>query len=304
MTCFNTTRTLQVESSPFNANISDISASGPCIYFSNHLIHRKWTTDHSEEFSTHTIIWNEKGHGHLKLNGNHIQLKTNQFIIIPPHQYVEFHCDGSDSFLTGCIHFTPHHVFPTAISSTLEFEDQIKALQTSSFAHKTSKDEPFQKIRLGSFTESPILKKLCELIHITYQRGWSPQDGKSYAELLIRELKRYEKERLQCNVNLPLSLRKMIVHIQENFTQPIQIDELSKIGNCSRTTVFRLFETYLSSSPIMYTAKLKIEKAKDLLLSSNTKVAQIASELGFSDAFYFSKFFKKHMGVSPSQFRK
>jgi len=49
---------------------------------------------------------------------------------------------------------------------------------------------------------------------------------------------------------------------------------------------------------------LRIEKAKDLLLETKMKNFEIALEVGFSSANYFSFCFKKEIGLSPSQYKK
>ena len=52
-----------------------------------------------------------------------------------------------------------------------------------------------------------------------------------------------------------------------------------------------------------YITKLKMEEAKDLLLTGNQKIYEISDEVGYDSAFYFSKVFKKYTGMSPKEFR-
>ena len=49
--------------------------------------------------------------------------------------------------------------------------------------------------------------------------------------------------------------------------------------------------------------KIKIERAKYLLTENDRPVKEVAEMLGFEDAFYFSRMFKKYTGVSPQAFR-
>ena len=65
----------------------------------------------------------------------------------------------------------------------------------------------------------------------------------------------------------------------------------------------RLFRQYSGESPMDFRQRLRIERAKQLLLSDEQyTVSEVAQELGFSDVYHFSKTFKKHCGVSPSKF--
>ena len=48
----------------------------------------------------------------------------------------------------------------------------------------------------------------------------------------------------------------------------------------------------------------RLNKAKELLLSSNMPICEIAEKSGFSDASYFSRSFKKSVGLTPKQYRK
>lgn len=50
--------------------------------------------------------------------------------------------------------------------------------------------------------------------------------------------------------------------------------------------------------------EFQIKEAKAILLNTDKSISEIATELGFSDSFTFSHFFKQHLSISPSQYRK
>ena len=65
----------------------------------------------------------------------------------------------------------------------------------------------------------------------------------------------------------------------------------------------RLFRQYSGESPMDFRQRLRIERAKQLLLSDEQyTVSEVAQELGFSDVYHFSKTFKSYCGVSPKKF--
>jgi len=64
----------------------------------------------------------------------------------------------------------------------------------------------------------------------------------------------------------------------------------------------RTFKEATGYTIIEYFNKLKIDKAKELLIEGNKKIREVAQELGFVDEFYFSRTFKKAEGMNPSEF--
>ncbi|RZK26625.1 MAG: AraC family transcriptional regulator [Flavobacterium sp.] len=63
------------------------------------------------------------------------------------------------------------------------------------------------------------------------------------------------------------------------------------------------FKSYTGLSPGQYYLQLKIEKAKELLASSNMRIKEISIELNFDPGFYFSKVFKEKTGFNPTDYR-
>lgn len=64
------------------------------------------------------------------------------------------------------------------------------------------------------------------------------------------------------------------------------------------------FKKATGKSPAKYKTDIKIAKAANLLLTTSLSISQIAVLAGYNDPFYFSRAFKKHMGVSPREYRK
>ncbi len=66
----------------------------------------------------------------------------------------------------------------------------------------------------------------------------------------------------------------------------------------------RMFKDYTGVSPAQYQAQLRLSKAKEMLTGSSRNVSEIAYELCFENAGQFSTFFRKKVGVTPTEFRK
>lgn len=91
--------------------------------------------------------------------------------------------------------------------------------------------------------------------------------------------------------------------MQNNLDSRLQLNELARIAGMSPNHYGALFMQRHQHSPIDYFNRLKVQKACELLLTSNQRVNEIAESLGFADPYYFSRLFKKIMGKSPRHYR-
>jgi AraC-like DNA-binding protein len=82
------------------------------------------------------------------------------------------------------------------------------------------------------------------------------------------------------------------------------IDELSELAGLSPSRFRAVFKEVTGHSAVRYQNWLRINRAKDLLLSGDCTVTQAAREVGFEDVYYFSRLFKKMTGANPSDYRK
>ena len=72
----------------------------------------------------------------------------------------------------------------------------------------------------------------------------------------------------------------------------------------SETHLRRIFKQDFNISPIKYINCLKLDKAKNMLQSSNYTINEIALSVGYDDPYYFSRVFKRETGLSPSEYKK
>lgn len=98
-------------------------------------------------------------------------------------------------------------------------------------------------------------------------------------------------------------IANVIEYISKNYNKKLTNDELSKIANLSTVYFRRLFTEITGVSPIAYLHKVKIEKAKEILSSDYGTISQVADMLGYQNIYDFSRDFKKHTGISPSNYK-
>ena len=99
-------------------------------------------------------------------------------------------------------------------------------------------------------------------------------------------------------------IRQIIDFVDANYNKSFDSTDIEKRFSISYDHANRLFKKRMGLGIISYRNCLRIEKAKVLLLTTELSVEAIADEVGFSDVYYFSRFFKKTVGVSPTHFKR
>ncbi|MGQ4667999.1 response regulator transcription factor [Metabacillus halosaccharovorans] len=92
--------------------------------------------------------------------------------------------------------------------------------------------------------------------------------------------------------------------IHENLGKHITIKEIAEHIYMSPTYFSNYFKAQTGETILDYITKCRLEKAKELLETTDTKVYDISSKLGYQDTKYFSRLFKQWYGQSPSQYRE
>jgi two-component system response regulator YesN len=92
-------------------------------------------------------------------------------------------------------------------------------------------------------------------------------------------------------------------YIAKNYSREITLEELSKEVNVSPNYFSKLFKDETGGNFIDYLTMLRIEKAKKMLCDSNYVNKEICYQIGYSDPNYFSRIFKKIVGVTPTEYR-
>ena len=90
----------------------------------------------------------------------------------------------------------------------------------------------------------------------------------------------------------------------QHLTTPLQIDEICRTMGIGRSRLQQLFNAEFNCGVIEFFSRLKATAAKQLLLQKKHRITDISIELGFSSPAYFSSFFKKYFGCTPSQYQK
>lgn len=92
--------------------------------------------------------------------------------------------------------------------------------------------------------------------------------------------------------------------IHQRFAEPdLRLDDLARDASLSPAHLCRLFRETRGESPMRTLARLRLERAMELLLRTTLDVGEIAYAVGYADRLYFSRVFRQFAGCSPSAFR-
>ncbi len=126
---------------------------------------------------------------------------------------------------------------------------------------------------------------------------------RSIVEELLFLVIRYREEEMQ-NRSAPhsVAMHRVARHIASNAEATFSVGQLAEMVGLSTPHFRRLFKRVIGYTPVQYQHHVKVNKAKDLLLSGECNVSEAAYQLGFDNVYYFSRLFKQVAHVSPSEF--
>lgn len=104
--------------------------------------------------------------------------------------------------------------------------------------------------------------------------------------------------------NRAAMLRRVLDHLRVNFAQELTVADVARACHVSTSWLAHAFPEHTGFSPLKHAIHLRLQEACRLLALTDRKVADVAAAVGYKDAFYFSRLFKKHIGLSPDSYRR
>lgn len=127
---------------------------------------------------------------------------------------------------------------------------------------------------------------------------------------LIREnsaeglsLKQPEEEKPPAGLYRGIDVSALLEYIKFNYSHIISLDDLADAAHTSKTTLTNLFKELFDTTPIRYVNTIRMQKAKELLVNTDTSISEIAELAGFQSIHYFSRFFKNKENLTPVEYR-
>ncbi len=245
------------------------------------------------------MVYIDSGRAKILANGKEFYLKQGEAFFHVPNE--------------------PHAIFTEndfANSAIISFECKSRALkQIAGKIHTLNEYEKTLLNKIISEAKISFDDKLND-IYLTKmnKKGCAPFGGeqiiKNCAELLFVSIIRNEQsatkqvEQLSLNVGsdkIVETVRNILFDKLESST-PVNLNDISYRSGFSKSYIKTQFKKATGFSIIQYYIQLKIDRAKKLLSQQKYSVSEIADSLGFSSVYYFSRQFKLHTDMSPTEY--
>ncbi|MGS4042501.1 AraC family ligand binding domain-containing protein [Staphylococcus pseudintermedius] len=100
------------------------------------------------------------------------------------------------------------------------------------------------------------------------------------------------------------NVREAIRYINDNYMHAISINDVAKHVNVSRSYLYKMFRKHIDQSPQHYLIHIRMYHASQLFKETDLQSQEIADRVGYKDPLLFSRAFKKHFGVTATQYRE
>lgn len=242
----------------------------------------KWPfrTQNTQGRNDYYFLYLKTGTMQLRVDETTTSITSNTLVIIPPNTPYEYSQQGSEDLFYYWIHFTGSH----ALSNLNEFGLV-----------------PLPFIRQLPQVANPIEYQSQKMFDIFIKNGTYRDAELSHCmdAILIKIAKH-----INSTDDEKTKLSKSIKHINTYYTTDLNVPDLAAMEFLSVSRYSVLFNKIMHTSPYQYIINLRLNAACEMLRDSTLNITQIAELLGFQNCFFFSKLFKKHIGISPIQYRK
>ncbi len=130
-----------------------------------------------------------------------------------------------------------------------------------------------------------------------------PEGSTIKKQYLLFSLLDLLSERTENNSDAYYPIRAGIALLKKEWNKNLPVSRYAEACGMKETGFYVDFKKWSGTSPIAYRNEIRMTAAKSMLKNSNLPIREIALKIGFDDQYYFSRIFKKAVGVSPREFR-
>ncbi len=226
------------------------------------------------------FLYCSEGEGTVNIEGKRYILRENEAITIPRSQRHSYYANDTDPWSILWFHFkgSDTEYYPLKEGKIVRFQSNRTKNRMMYFF-----DLLFQTLD-GSYTERNFIyiSKVLDLIL-----------AETYIKEKIGEIN-------EPNKHVTNIVRFMYAHLGE----PLTLERICDEFGLSKSYVNAIFLRSAQRAPMDFFTNLKIREACNALRSSDRYIYEIAQGLGYKDQYYFSRLFKKIVGVSPKEYRE
>jgi len=238
----------------------------------DHLVQR------SEGIPEHVIIFNARGVGWVRFGS-------------------EFH------------HIPARHVLVIPAGVPHEYGANLEEPWTIWWMHVRGADAPELVAMMGVTASRPTIELrtperavvLLDEIVTALERPPSPANAYAASGAAWNLMTQIISDKLEPRRGVPL--QRAIQFVEARIDSPISVREVAELVGVSTSHLTTLFHKATGGGVLAYQTALRMSRARQLLDTTAESIGNIAQECGYGDAFYFSRIFRRHHGMSPTEYR-
>jgi len=230
------------------------------------------------------LIFCINGEGWVEADSSRKRIRKNQFIILPAQKPHKYGSGDIDPWTIYWIHFKGE-------MSSFFNPSQISVIDLNSDANIRNShrirlfEETYHTLTMGFSKANLEYSSVC----LWYLLG------------SFKYITNFERSGSFIKNDI---IDKSIKYMNDNVFNRITLTQLAENAGLSVSQFSLVFKKKTSRSPIDYYTNLRIQNACQLLDFTGMNIKEVASQLDFDDQFYFSRLFKKIMGMSPMEYKK
>ncbi len=231
----------------------------------------------------HILIYCTEGQGNVKMGKNLYKIEPNDFFIIPKGTEHVYETVEKNPWTIYWAHFTGEN------ADAMVNDISLRLNSGKEFIH---------------YSEKRI--ELFETIYHQLERGYSVENME-YSSLCFYHFlgsfayhNKFDADKTNQDQGI---VNKAIDYMTNNIQMTLSLKQMATDLNISPSHLSFLFKQKTGYPPMEYVNHLKLQKACQYLMFTPMRIQEITMEIGMNDPFYFSRFFKRQMGMSPKAYR-
>lgn len=230
------------------------------------------------------LLYIASGRAHFYFDGKPTVVEAGNMVLYRPKEEQRYYYYGADQTEVYWVHFTGNNV--KNILRKYGISDNTRIIYTGiSIEYKNLFMSMIEELNLQRISYEEMLVNYFIILLIHLHR---------------LTLQKPRKKNLQ-NMN---EMEQAAQFFRMHYNKPISIENYAASHNMSISWFIQNFRQYANTTPAQYIQSLRVTNAKMLLETTSYNITEISNLVGYENPLYFSRFFRKQCGMSPSQFRK
>ena len=231
------------------------------------------------EHTNHLLIYCVKGRGSLQSGSDRWPVGPGDLMLVPPDMPHAYQADADEPWSIYWVHYDGERA--KSYSDFLGIERPV--FNIGVLPSLIAEFEALLSLRHSGYALAPfvhganILKSLLTGFAEALRRSAQGRGG--------------------------LDIQALIGLMQRRLDEDLDLNDLAREAHLSKYHFIRRFRQLTGHTPVQHFIHLKMQHACELLDSSNDPLKRIAAQVGYEDPYYFSRIFKRVIGVSPKQYR-